>query len=101
MRFNIRSLLILAKRSTDPLRLVEVDLSGIYYVLCEYGKVYVGQTGYIIKMRRKEHDSFSQTSQWWLNTVLNRHTIKFKDTTFLARTTRCRDHLVKGVIIVR
>jgi hypothetical protein len=34
-------------------------MSGIYSIPCECGKVYVGQTGYSIKMRVKEHHQYN------------------------------------------
>jgi hypothetical protein len=59
-KYNINIIHQLVKKTNNMLKPVKDNLgwnvSGIYHILCECGKVYVGQTGHTITARCKEHD---------------------------------------------
>jgi hypothetical protein len=105
-KYNIQTVHIPAK-NIHLLRPVKDKLglkaAGIYRILCECGKVYVGQTGQTIEARPKEHRRHVHLNQPEKSAVAEHsittsHRINFDGTTKLGMATKYTDCLVKEAI---
>jgi hypothetical protein len=82
------------------------NVPGVYHILCECGKVYVGQTGHTITARYKEHERHIRLNQPEKSAVAEHcielsHKIDFDEATILARRAGYTDRLVKEAIEIR
>jgi hypothetical protein len=82
------------------------NVPGISHILCECGKVHVGQTGHTITARCKEHEHHIQLHQLEKSAVAEHcietcHKIGFGEATILARSTGYMDILVKDAVEIR
>jgi hypothetical protein len=80
--------------------------AGIYRISCEYGTVYVGQTGRTIEARLKEHRRHVLLNQPERSAVAEHslttyHRIDFHDASKLKTATRYMDRLVREAIEIR
>jgi len=108
-KYNIQTVHIPAK-NIHLLRPVKDKLglkaAGIYRIPCECGKVYVGQTGWTIEARLKEHRRHVCLNQPEKSAVAEHlittsHCINFDDTTKLGMATKYMDRLVKEAIEIQ
>jgi hypothetical protein len=92
------------------LRPVKDDLGlkvhGVYQILCECGRVYVGQTGRSIEARYKEHMRHVRLKQPDKSAVAEHnfktgHHIDFSSISVLDKTTGYMDRLVKEAIEIQ
>jgi hypothetical protein len=98
------------KKTIHIIRSVKEDLSlnvlGVYRIPCEYGKVYMGQTGRSIETKCKEHRRHIHLDQPDKSVVEEHsintgHCINFSNNIILNRTSSCKDRLVKEIIGIR
>jgi hypothetical protein len=92
------------------LRSVKDDLGlkvpGVYWIPCECGKVYMGQTGRSIETRCKEHMRHIHLHQPEKSVVAEHsvntgHQIDFSNITILDRTSGYMDRIMKEAIHIR
>ena len=75
-------------------------------ISCEYGKIYVGETGRTIETRLKEHRRHFRLAQPEKSAVAEHsinedHAIRWEDTKILCRSQRYWDRIVKEAIEIR
>jgi hypothetical protein len=76
---------------------------GVYRILCECGKVYVGQTGHSVDTRLKEHQrhiclEHPDKSAIAEHTVNLGHRIQFHETSILATRAQYMDRIIREAI---
>jgi hypothetical protein len=108
-KFNIQTVHIPTK-NIHLLRQVKDKLglrtTGIYRIPCECGIVYMGQTGWTIEARFKEHRRHVHLNQPERSAVAEHllttyHRINFDGASNLGMATRYMDHLVREAIEIR
>jgi predicted GIY-YIG superfamily endonuclease len=77
---------------------------GVYSISCEFGKVYIGQTGCSIEIRINEHRRHirlyhPEKSAMAEHSVKLCHCIQFHDTNILAKRSRHMEHFIREVIV--
>jgi hypothetical protein len=76
---------------------LELRTPGVYRILCEYGRVYIGQTGHSVEKEhqrhiRLEHPDKSAVAE---HSIDQGHYIQFHNFSILATKTRYMDHIVR------
>jgi hypothetical protein len=95
---------------TEPPVVVEITsyirtgrTPGIYRIPCEWGKVYIGQTGCSMDTRLKEHQRYIRLEHPDKSAIAEHivdlgHRIQFHKTSILTTKTRYMDHIVREAI---
>jgi hypothetical protein len=109
-KYNIKAIHIPVKNNIHILRPIKdklgLNITGVYCVPCECGKVYVGQTGRSIETRCKEHMRHIHLGQSEKFTMAEHrfdtgHNIDFKGIAILDKATGYMDHVIKEPIDIR
>jgi hypothetical protein len=106
-RHIMKSVALPPRKISNFLRPVKDDLGlktpGMYSIPCDWGQVYIGQTGLSIDTRIKEHHrnislAHPDKSAVAEHSISRGHRIQLHDTKILSTKSRYRDRLIKAAI---
>jgi predicted GIY-YIG superfamily endonuclease len=102
-RVHVSIIIQLLVHPKDP---VGLKITGVYSVLCECGKVYIGETGHTIETRIKEHRRHYRLGQLEKSAVaehsiLENHCIHWEEAGMLCKTHGYWDRIIKEAIQIK